>query len=152
MEFFSDSENKIISKPIIQKNIQNQIFKKHNECYNNKIQNVLEKILECKVDKKINLDSFPITSNISNILNCENLDEIFFISKKKNEKFGISLQKINNDYYHIGPIHWKQISNGDKKANINYKIKNENKIINFKETDSNKELNRINQLFSENII
>ena len=114
---------------------------------------VLEDIFEYSIDKKgFYLESFPINSNIGSIYNSNKSDYIFYINKNKSEKFGISNEKVMNDYLHIDPKNWGKIS--DNKKEIDIKIfSNDNtlKNIKFKETNSVEELKRINTLFSEEL-
>ena len=72
---------------------------------------VLEDIFEFSIDKKgFYLDNFPLNSNIGNVYDSKKSDYIFYINKNNNENFGISCDKISNDYLHIDPLNWKKIS------------------------------------------
>ena len=56
-----------------------------------------------------------------------------------------------DDYLHIDPKNWEKFSNNKKEIDINFNFNNTIKNINFKETDSIKEMERINTLFSEQL-
>lgn len=114
---------------------------------------VLEDIFEYSIDKKgFYLESFPINSNIGSIYNSNKSDYVFYINKNKNEKFGISNEKVMNEYLHIDPQNWEKISDNKKEIDIKF-FSNDNtlKNIKFKETNSVEELKRINALFSEEL-
>ena len=112
---------------------------------------ILEDIFEYSIYKNgFYLDKFPIYSDL-NIITKNKKDIVFYISKNKNELFGISCIKINNDYLHIDPINWKKIAQNKKDILLEVNINNINQKIMFKETSSIEELNRINNLFNSQI-
>ena len=109
---------------------------------------VLEDIFEFSIDKKgFYLENFPLNSNIGNVYDSKKSDYIFYINKNNNEKFGISCDKISNDYLHIDPLNWKKISKDEKELDIDIFLNKKKQKIKFKETSSIEELNRINNLF-----
>ena len=135
--------------------IQNFNHKKIDKKIDLKDQNmleVLEDIFEYSIDKKgFYLESFPINSNIGSIYNSNKSDYIFYINKNNSEKFGISNEKVMNDYLHIDPQNWGKISENKKEIDIKFFFNNTLKNIKFRETDSLEEMKRINTLFSEEL-
>ena len=113
---------------------------------------VLEDIFEYSIDKKgFYLESFPINSNVGSIYNSNKSDYVFYINKNNNEKFGISNEKIMNDYLHIDPKNWEKISDSKTQVDIKICLNNTQKNIKFRETNSVEEMRRINKLFSEEL-
>ena len=123
------------------------------DLHENNMLEVLEDILEFSIDKRgFYLEKFPLNSNIGSIYDSKNSDSIFYIHKNNDEKFGISCEKIVNDYLHLDPLNWKKLSKNKNEIDLDV-LWNKKKIkMRFKETTSIEELNRINKLFSENKI
>ena len=133
------------------KSLKNKFTKQ--EYHDNVMMEILEDILEFSIDKKgYQMKIFPLKSNIGIIPRFEDEDNIFYIDKTNNEKFGISYHtNETDDHYHIDPQNWKRISNNKKEIDIEMNINNNIKHIKFKETSSIEEINRINTIFNENV-
>lgn len=111
---------------------------------------ILEDIFEYSICKTgFFLNKFPIFSNLNIITEINKKNIIFYINNNKNEIFGISCIKFNNDYLHIDPYNWKKIAKNKKYIYLKTQINNKIEIVKFQETNSIKELYRINNLFNE---
>ena len=137
----------------IQNNFNHEKIDKKIDTKDQNMLEVLEDIFEYSIDKKgFFLENFPLNSNIGSVYNSNKSDYIFYINKNKNENFGISCEKIMNDYLHIDPENWKRISDNKKVIDVNIYFDKDKRKIKFRETNSEEELERINKLFSAELI